>query len=75
MGLARILGLTPAQLEAEQRRGSSIAEIAQKRGIGEEELLRRLKEEMTDDLKRMIHRQAPRTFERSPSDAKKTAAE
>ncbi|MFB5674243.1 hypothetical protein ACE3NQ_00880 [Paenibacillus terreus] len=73
--VARILNLTAAQLETELRKGNSIAEIAQKRGIGEEELLRKLKEEMTGDLKRMINRKAPITFERTPSNARKTVAE
>ncbi|MFB5267520.1 hypothetical protein ACE41H_12105 [Paenibacillus enshidis] len=73
--VARILSLTPTQLETEIRKGKSIAEIAQKQGIGEEELLRKLKEEMTGDLKRMINRKAPITFERTPSNARKTVAE
>ncbi|MDP4099024.1 hypothetical protein OIN60_20060 [Paenibacillus sp. P96] len=73
--VARILGLTPTQLETELRKGKSVAEIAQKRGMGEDELIRKLKDEMTGDLKQMINRKAPISFERTPSNARATAGE
>ncbi|WP_226003374.1 hypothetical protein [Paenibacillus sp. BJ-4] len=62
--VAKLLGITPAQLENELGQGKSLADIAKSKGIKEEQLIDKLKNEMTVDLKRLVNRKGPITFDR-----------
>ncbi|EHS58872.1 hypothetical protein [Paenibacillus sp. Aloe-11] len=64
--VAKLLGITPAQLENELGQGKSLADIAKSKGIKEEQLIDKLKNEMTVDLKRLVNRKGPITFDRKP---------
>lgn len=54
--IAKFLGLTPDQLNQELRQGKSLAEIAKSKGVSEKQLVDKLKEELTPDLEKFIHR-------------------
>ncbi|MCV9949455.1 hypothetical protein [Paenibacillus sp. BT-177] len=62
--VARLLGITPVQLEKELGQGKSLAEVAKSKGIQEDQLIDKLKNEMTVDLKRLVNRKGPITFDR-----------
>ncbi|SPY21990.1 Uncharacterised protein [Paenibacillus polymyxa] len=62
--VARLLGITPVQLEKELGQGKSLAEVAKSKGIREDQLIDKLKNEMTVDLKRLVNRKGPITFDR-----------
>ncbi|WP_043922683.1 hypothetical protein [Paenibacillus terrae] len=62
--VAKLLGITPARLENELGQGKSLVDIAQNKGIKEEQLIDKLKNEMTVDLKRLVNRKGPITFDR-----------
>ncbi|MGG1644291.1 hypothetical protein ACIFQM_24140 [Paenibacillus sp. NRS-1782] len=62
--IAKLLGITPARLENELGQGKSLADIAKSKGIKEEQLINKLKNEMTVDLKRLVNRKGPITFDR-----------
>lgn len=62
--VAKLLGITPNQLENELGQGKSLADIAKSKGIKEDQLIDKLKNEMTIDLKRLVNRKGPITFER-----------
>jgi alkylated DNA nucleotide flippase Atl1 len=71
--VAKLIGITPARLENELGQGKSLADIAKSKGIGEEQLIEKLKNEMTVDLKRVVNRKGPITFDRksgAPHEAK-----
>ncbi|PQP83015.1 hypothetical protein C0Q44_16835 [Paenibacillus sp. PCH8] len=53
--IARFIGVTPAQLHEQLQSGKSLAEIAQAKGINETQLVDKLKEQLTGDLKRFVH--------------------
>lgn len=52
--LATILGMTKEELKAARDAGKSLAEIAQEKGITEEALIGKLKDAMTDGLKKFV---------------------
>ncbi|MGG1518062.1 hypothetical protein ABE504_21775 [Paenibacillus oryzisoli] len=54
--LATILGMTDEELAAERKAGKSLAEIAQAKGISEDELIAKLKDSMTAQLKSFVER-------------------
>lgn len=62
--VAKLLGITPVQLEKELGQGKSLAEVAKSKGIEEDQLIDKLKNEMTVDLKRLVNRKGPITFDR-----------
>ncbi|ALP35843.1 hypothetical protein ASL14_06325 [Paenibacillus sp. IHB B 3084] len=62
--VAKLLGITPARLENELGQGKSLVDIAKSKGIKEEQLIDKLKNEMTVDLKRLVNRKGPITFDR-----------
>ncbi|MFK4342853.1 MULTISPECIES: hypothetical protein [unclassified Paenibacillus] len=62
--IAKLLGITPARLENELGQGKSLVDIAKSKGIKEEQLIDKLKNEMTVDLKRLVNRKGPITFDR-----------
>ncbi|WP_342428229.1 hypothetical protein [Paenibacillus sp. FSL L8-0158] len=62
--VAKLLGITPVQLEKELGQGKSLAEVAKSKGIQEDQLIDKLKNEMTVDLKRLVNRKGPITFDR-----------
>ncbi|MGG4218292.1 hypothetical protein ABEW32_08660 [Paenibacillus jamilae] len=62
--VARLLGITPVQLEKELGQGKSLADVAKSKGIREDQLIDKLKNEMTVDLKRIVNRKGPITFDR-----------
>lgn len=71
--VAKLLGITPARLENELGQGKSLVDIAKSKGIKEEQLIDKLKNEMTVDLKRLVNRKGPITFDRksgAPHEAK-----
>ncbi|MEC0123622.1 hypothetical protein [Paenibacillus pabuli] len=53
--IARFIGITPEQLHQQLQSGKSLAEIAQAKGISETQLVDKLKEELTGDLKRFVN--------------------
>jgi uncharacterized protein YidB (DUF937 family) len=59
--LASILGVTMEELKAEQNTGKSLAEIAQEKGVSEDELVSKLKDGLTDQLKQFVqNKRTPR---------------
>lgn len=52
--LASILGMTKEELKTAQSAGKSLSEIAQEKGISEDALISKLKESMTDQLKKFV---------------------
>ncbi|MBP1174985.1 hypothetical protein JOE49_002237 [Paenibacillus sp. PvR133] len=62
--VAKLLGITPVRLENELGQGKSLSDIAKSKGINEEQLINKLKNEMTVDLKRLVNRKGPITFDR-----------
>jgi|GEM_PF-1459019 len=52
--LATILGMTKEDLAAELKSGKSLAEIAEAKGITEDQLITKLKDSMTDSLKKFV---------------------
>ncbi|OME97411.1 hypothetical protein BK124_15505 [Paenibacillus amylolyticus] len=53
--IARFIGVTPAQLHEQLQGGKSLAEIAQAKGISETQLVDKLKEQLTGDLKIFVN--------------------
>lgn len=69
--IARFIGITPEQLHQQLQSGKSLAEIAQAKGISETQLVDKLKEQLTGDLKRFVNQkgiahQAPGPHEPVP---------
>ncbi|MEW9700957.1 hypothetical protein [Paenibacillus sp. SI8] len=54
--IAKLLGITKDELIAQQKAGKSLAEIAQDKGITEDQLITKLKDSMTDELKKFVER-------------------
>ncbi|WP_211747012.1 hypothetical protein [Paenibacillus sp. Marseille-Q4541] len=54
--IAKFLGITTNQLNQELQQGKSLAEIAKAKGISEKQLIDHLKEQLTPDLNKFIHR-------------------
>lgn len=54
--LAAILGMTEEELRTEQEAGKSLAEIAEAKGIAEEDLIAKIKDSMSDELKSFVER-------------------
>lgn len=54
--IAGILGITEEELAAERKAGKSLAEIAQAKGISEDQLIAKIKDSMTDQLKSFVER-------------------
>lgn len=54
--LAAILGITEEELGTLQQEGKSLAEIAEAKGITSDELIAKLKDSLTDELKTFIER-------------------
>ena len=57
--IAKFIGITTDQLKEQLRAGKSLVEIAQAKGITETQLVDQLKEQLTDDLQRFVHRKYP----------------
>ncbi|WNQ09449.1 hypothetical protein MJA45_17650 [Paenibacillus aurantius] len=54
--LAPLVGLTDDELKTELESGKSLAEIAQAKGISEDDLIAKIKESMTEDIKTFVER-------------------
>ncbi|MEC0231639.1 hypothetical protein [Paenibacillus alba] len=54
--IAKVLGITAEELNSERKAGKSLAEIAQAKGITEDELIAKLKDSLTDELKSFVER-------------------
>ncbi len=52
--LAKVLGMTADELQTQLQSGKSLAEIAQAKGISEDQLITKIKDGMTDQLKRFV---------------------
>ncbi|TDF96578.1 hypothetical protein [Paenibacillus piri] len=52
--LSALLGMTEDELHAQLMEGKSLAEIAQSKGIGKEQLIAKIKEEMTPWIEKMV---------------------
>ncbi|CAM3413498.1 MULTISPECIES: hypothetical protein [Paenibacillus] len=70
--IAALLGMTEDELKAGLEGGQSLAELADAKGMTEEELLQKLKEQLTEPLKQWIHE---KSTDSNPSDASKTDTE
>lgn len=53
-GLTEILGMTADEIRTELQSGKSLVEIAQQKGITEEQLIQQLKDNMTDQIKKFV---------------------
>lgn len=67
--LAKMLGMTEDALRAELMNGKSLAEIAASAGISEDQLIAKLKENMTDELQRFVRAKRPAPKPSSAEDA------
>jgi hypothetical protein len=54
--IATVLGITEQELSAQRKAGKSLAEIARDKGITEEQLITKLKDSLTDELKSFVER-------------------
>jgi uncharacterized protein YidB (DUF937 family) len=52
--VSQILGMTEQELKTEVQAGKSLAEVAQEKGISEDQLISKLKDSMTDRLKQFV---------------------
>jgi len=57
--VASVIGIPTGELKALLAEGRSIAEIAKSRGISEDELIGKLKDSLTDELRRLIRMKHP----------------
>ncbi|UQZ84212.1 hypothetical protein SK3146_03445 [Paenibacillus konkukensis] len=65
--LTSILGITQDELRTEQEAGKTIAEIAAAQGIGEDDLIAKLKDGLTDTLKQFVEAKHQKP-EQAPAD-------
>lgn len=54
--IAQILGISEGELNKQRQAGKSLAEIAQEKGITEDQLIAKLKDNLTDELKSFVER-------------------
>ncbi|MDD9266937.1 hypothetical protein ACFPES_07805 [Paenibacillus sp. GCM10023248] len=54
--IAEILGVSEEELNTQRKAGKSLAEIAQEKGITEDQLIAKLKDNLTDELKSFVER-------------------
>lgn len=54
--IAAVLGITEEDLKTQRKAGKSLAEIAQDKGIAEDQLIAKLKDSLTDELKSFVER-------------------
>ncbi|SDN41006.1 hypothetical protein SAMN04487897_102822 [Paenibacillus sp. yr247] len=54
--IAVVLGITDEELSTQRKTGKSLAEIAQDKGITEDQLIAKLKDSLTDELKSFVER-------------------
>ncbi|QOS77302.1 hypothetical protein JNUCC31_21195 [Paenibacillus sp. JNUCC31] len=66
--IARFIGITPEQLHQQLQSGESLAEIAQAKGISETQLVDKLKEQLTGDLKRFVNQKGNAHHAPAPQD-------
>jgi predicted transcriptional regulator len=59
-----LLGLTKEELQAKQKEGMSLSEIAAEKGIAEDQLIAKIKDGMTEQIKKMVQ------MKRTPRDEK-----
>ncbi|WP_339276471.1 hypothetical protein MKY59_05605 [Paenibacillus sp. FSL W8-0426] len=67
--IAEFIGITPEELQKQLQSGKSLAEVAKAHGISETQLIDKLKEQLTDDLQRLVHRKGwarPAPHDRAP---------
>ena len=57
--IASVLGIPKSELKARLAEGQSLAEIAKSKGISEDELINRLKDSLTDELRRFVRMKHP----------------
>ncbi|MEW9701001.1 hypothetical protein [Paenibacillus sp. SI8] len=67
--LATILGITADELRTEQEAGKSIAEIATAKGISEDDLISKIKDGMTDSIKKFVENKGGFQHDRPAGDA------
>lgn len=69
--ISSMLGVTKEQLITELKSGKSLADIAQEKGISKEELIGKIKDELTPALEKAIERKKTDVPERAPARSKK----
>ncbi|MBD0382404.1 hypothetical protein [Paenibacillus sedimenti] len=67
--LTTILGITQDELRTQLQEGKSIAEIAAAKGISEDELINKIKDGMTDSIKKFVESKHTRPAGGAPADA------
>lgn len=73
---AQILGITQDELKTELKAGKSLAEIAQAKGISEEDLISKLKDSLTDHLKKYVEsKRTPKADKPAAAPAESTNAQ
>lgn len=74
--VAQILGITQDELKTELKAGKSLAEIAQEKGISEDDLISKLKDSLTDQLKKYVEsKRAPKGNEPAQAPADSTVTQ
>ncbi|MCZ8511347.1 hypothetical protein O9H85_02620 [Paenibacillus filicis] len=67
--LAALIGITPQELEAQLNAGKSLAEIAAAKGIGKDQLISKIKDEMTPWIENMVERKGMHKTKELPEKA------
>ncbi|BFT69001.1 hypothetical protein [Paenibacillus sp. P36] len=57
--LTQILGITQDELRTELEAGKSIADVASAKGISEDDLISKIKDSMTDSIKKQVEQKGP----------------
>lgn len=68
--LSSMLGISKEQLITELKAGKSLADIAKEKGIAKEELIGKIKDELTPALEKAIERKAPASDKKSEAKKK-----
>lgn len=72
--LATILGVTKDELNTQLKSGSSLVEIAQSKGITEDQLISKVKDSMTDSIKKFVENKGQQHKEKKSDAAASTSA-
>jgi uncharacterized protein YidB (DUF937 family) len=67
--LSKMLGVTEQELTTGLQAGQSLTEIAQTKGIGEDQLINKIKDNMTDQLKKFVEKKDTPEAGDTPDDA------
>ncbi|WP_282939440.1 hypothetical protein [Paenibacillus sp. RC67] len=72
--LAKILGITKEELNTQLKAGSSLVEIAQSKGITEDQLIAQVKDSMTDSIKKFVENKGQQQHKEKKSASEASSA-